>query len=165
MQNPIKPFPTVCAISIIPIIVGLAMHSPPITIGLPILTVIVGGIICVKIHKENYRNSRVLKQFAKLLGFRVHNCGCVYEPNTSKYSTNIPSAEWINKEKVYERSMEGARVRFDEKKAGMKRCKQCGNHYHIVEGYSNRRNKHRRICWPEDEPDVREELNHRVIES
>lgn len=164
MQNPINPFPTVCAISTIPIIIGLAMSSPAITIGLPMLTVVVGGIICVKIHKENYRNSRALKQFAKLLGFRVHNCGCVYEPSTSRHRTNVPSSEWIDKEEVYERSMKGAKVRFSKKKAGMKRCAQCGNHYHIVEGFNLHSNKHIRTCWPEEEPDVREELNHRVIE-
>lgn len=165
MQNPIDPLLTLFGIATITFILVAAISTPAISVAASILVLTLGAVTGSKLHKSNQKDSPIIKYFAKLWGWRVHNCGCVYRKNTSRHSTNVPSAEWIDKEKVYERSMVGAKVRFQKKKSGMKRCTRCGKHYQIVEGYTSRSNSHKRICWPEEEPDVREKLNHRVIES
>ena len=165
MQNPIDPESTLIAALVLFAVVGFLSKSLLVLVAMVLPTFVIGAIILERLHKSNYKDAPIRKNVAQILGFKVHNCGCVYHRSHSSYSTNVPPSEWIDKEKVYERSMKGAKVRFSKKKAGMKRCTQCGNHYHIVEEYSNKNNRHIRTCWPEEEPEVREELNHRVIES
>lgn len=165
MQNPIPPDLTFGITVIVLTLIGVAALSFEGMLALTIGGSIIIFVAFSKLSGSNYKDSPVLTQIAKFSGYKVHKCGCVYEKDYSHYSTNIPESEWMDQEKVYERSMEGAKIRFDKKKSGMKRCTECGNHYHTVESISSNRCKHRRICWPEEEPDVREELDHRVIEA
>jgi hypothetical protein len=166
MQNPVPPDLTLATTTVLFIFIGVA-----ITESIVVIAAITGFCYAMThisykhIKKSNQKDSIILSQVAKLIGYNVHNCGCVYEKNYSVGRTNVPESEWMEQEKVYERSIEGAKVRFDKRKSGMKRCTQCGNHYHTVESIRSNKCRHSRICWPEEEPDVREELDHRVIEA
>lgn len=109
------------------------------------------------------RRSRWIRSFARVMCLNVRDCGCIYGRGITYHA---PDTEWVESERVWFRSHDGARVEFRRGREGMKRCHRCGKHYHATDIPSHSQylpgDRHYE-CWPEEEPNVREKLNGRIV--
>lgn len=111
--------------------------------------------------------SRAARRFASIVWLQVRGCGCVYSDGIGD---ETPRKEWTEHETVWVRETHGGRVKFRKAKTGLRRCHRCGKHYSDTEEERSRAprllnlDETVRECWPEEEPDVRAELDERVVD-
>jgi len=71
-------------------------------------------------------------------------CGCLLDPRQYGFETVDTEYEW-------RRSRDGEKVRWEQYRTELRRCEQCGDHYHTEVGEPEKT----REMWPEDEAEQR----------
>lgn len=128
-------------------------------------------VTSIALEDRNWGRGRTTKSkfyrvLAYVLSMNVRDCGCAYGDGLGNTS---PGSDWAEKETVWIREMDDARVRFVKAETGLKRCHKCGKHYSETERKTGRIRNVRKTtsheCWPAEEPQLRDSLNYRVIEA
>lgn len=108
---------------------------------------------------------KLVRYLAAVACLDVRGCGCVYGRGLT---FDTPDCSWAEREHVWIRSHDDARVTFRKAMTGMKRCHRCGKHYSAtdvnnVPRYITNDSDTYHECWPEDEPDIRDQLTLPIV--